>query len=348
MNRFKRLPAGRASAAVLAGVIFSGPAFAAETFEQPLTVSASEVLPAALVAGPNHRVRDEVRNDGFLNIYTIDSKYGPIKAVSTVTLRKRIGELDAMAGMETVRGSEEFRKGMREKAGDFVEGGAALVRNPIGAVSGAASGVASVFRSVSRTLDYGKSDTEGSRMSAIVGFDKTRREYAAEFQVDAYSRNEYLQQELRELSRAGFLGTSVVRLGTAAVSGPAGAALTTTGNVEALNDLLNQKSAGDLRVLNEGRLRDMGVEEDLVELFMQNRAYTMTQQTTLVYALDRMAKTANRAAFVRFAALTDDVDMAAFRQRQAQMYAAYHGSVAPVASFEMHGPVAFAPRDRCI
>ncbi|MGR8949572.1 MAG: hypothetical protein ACU84Q_16125 [Gammaproteobacteria bacterium] len=328
--------------AAAVGLLASTGALADGHFEAPAVFSASKILPATIVAGPNHRVQDHVNNDGFLNIYNIDSKYGPIRAVSTATLFKRIGELNAMAGMEELQGTDEFKKNFSEKAGDFVEGGAMLLRNPVGSVTSAASGVASLFRSVGNTLQYGMSETESSRVSALSGFAKTKREYAAKFNVDVYSRNHYLQDALDKTSRAGFLGTTLVRLGTAAVSGGAGAALSVTGNVQALNEILHTKSPGDLRGINEKALKGMGVSADVSEIFLENRAYTVSQQTALIHALGSMSSTTNRAAFIKFATLTTDPDMAAFRRRQAEMYARYHRNVAPVTNFEYLDQVACA------
>lgn len=160
---------------LVCAVVFSGNVLAADSaYEQPIVMSAASILPANVLAGPNHRVGEQVTNDGFLNIYTIESKYGQIRAVSNDILHQRIAELNAMAGMEKVRGTDEFKEGLMEKAGDFVEGGVALIKDPLGAVSGAVSGVASIFRSVSKTLEYGRSETESSRLSALTGFAHSR------------------------------------------------------------------------------------------------------------------------------------------------------------------------------
>ena len=316
--------------------------FADSHFEQPSVTSASNLLPANVIKGPNHSVRNTVHNDGFLNIYDIDSKYGPLRAVSTATLLKRIGELNAMAGMEQLKGTEEFTHGITDQAGKFVEGGVGLITHPVESVSGAVSGVASVFKSVGGRLHYGKSETESGALSVISGFDKTKREYAAEYNVDVYSRNKYLQTELNDISRAGFLGKSIIRLGGAAATGGVGVALTVTGNVQAFEDLMRTKSAGDLRILIQDKLEKIGVSSDLIEVFIENRNFTLSQQTALVLALDSMSGTADRADFIKFAALTENDDMAAFRQRQAAMYAAYNSKVAPVPEFDFVGRTAVA------
>ena len=52
-------------------------------FESAVVLSASKILPPELLSGPNHRVQEKVTNDGFLNIYVVDSKFGSFRAVST-------------------------------------------------------------------------------------------------------------------------------------------------------------------------------------------------------------------------------------------------------------------------
>src|SRR5262249_14935656 len=66
-------------------------------YETPAVLSASKLLPPELLSGPHHRVQEQVRNDGYLNIYTIDSKFGQFTAVSTAILRKRVQEINALA-----------------------------------------------------------------------------------------------------------------------------------------------------------------------------------------------------------------------------------------------------------
>ena len=41
-------------------------------------------------------MEEAVNNNGYFNIYQIDSKFGTFTAVSTAMLRQRIGEINAM------------------------------------------------------------------------------------------------------------------------------------------------------------------------------------------------------------------------------------------------------------
>ncbi|HZM98367.1 MAG TPA: hypothetical protein VFB70_03190, partial [Pyrinomonadaceae bacterium] len=91
--------------------------FTAQTaYESTPTLSASKILPPDLLSGPNHRVQERVTNDGFLNIYTIDSKFGQFNAVSTALLRVRIQEINAMAAMDKLKGTKEYGTAVKESA----------------------------------------------------------------------------------------------------------------------------------------------------------------------------------------------------------------------------------------
>lgn len=324
-------------------VALSSQSFALEKFEAAQLFNASSVLPADLLSGPNHQVGSVVTNDGFLNIYTINSKYGEIQAVSTAKLRKYIHEINAAARMDAVKGSDEFKSGIKEKAGDIVEGAKGLVTDPINTVGGAVSGVAKLFSRGKENLFGGsRSDAEGSRLADLTGLSKTKRDYAFEFGVDVYSRNEIMQKQLDALAKAGNAGSLVMSAVLMAVPGAAGTVVTVTGSTELMNNVLRDSAPADLRKMNRTKLNAMGVSKDVSDLFIGNGIYTPREQTILVAAIDSMGNTKNRSEFIKFAVLTDNADMAFFRQRQAQMYAGYNKSINPVNSFITIGDISVA------
>ena len=49
---------------------------AQQAYESPPVLSASKILPPELLSGPHHRVEEAVNNNGYFNIYRIDSKFG--------------------------------------------------------------------------------------------------------------------------------------------------------------------------------------------------------------------------------------------------------------------------------
>ena len=60
---------GGASALIIAALFAAiVPAFAQQGFEPVPAGSASKILPPELLSGPNHRVQEQVRSDGIVNI----------------------------------------------------------------------------------------------------------------------------------------------------------------------------------------------------------------------------------------------------------------------------------------
>jgi len=315
-------------------LVFSQQLFAAERYEAASVFNAAKILPVDLLSGPNHRVNNEVHNDGYLYIYTINSSFGDVRAVSTAQLRKYIHEINAVARMEEVKKSDEFKSGIKEKAGDVIEGAKGLVTHPVDTIGGAISGVGKLFSRGKENLFGGsRSDAEGSRLADLSGFSKTKRDYAFEFGVDVYSRNEIMQKHLDALASAGNTGTLVMSALLMAVPGAAGTAVTVTGSTELMNNVFRDSAPADLRKINRAKLKAMGVHKDISDLFISNGIYTPREQTILVAALASMKSTKNRAEFIKFAVLTDNADMAFFRQQQAQMYAGYSKTVNPVKEF---------------
>ena len=62
------------------------PAISAE-YENPVVFSAKKILPSELMENDAYDVHDEVRNDGFMNIYNVESRFGNWEISSTAILR---------------------------------------------------------------------------------------------------------------------------------------------------------------------------------------------------------------------------------------------------------------------
>ena len=170
-------------------------------------------------------------------------------------------------------------------------------------------------------------------MKDLIGFSRTKRDYAYQFGVDVYSDNKVLQDRLDEISWAGYGGSMTLSAALAAIPGGAGVAITVVGTNRVLNDLFRTTPPVDLRRINGEKLTAMDVHPEIANAYLNNGAFSPRQQTLLVEALDQMKGVRNRAAFVRFATPTPNADIAFFRERQAEMYAGYHKVVPPIASF---------------
>ena len=322
-------------------ICFHEIAFAAQSqYEQVPVLSASKILPPDLLAGPNHRVQERVVNDGFLNTYTIDSKFGQVKAVSTALLRERILEINAMASMDKLKGTKEYGTAVKESALSAMVAAKDMVFQPVTTLKTAASGVAVAFRRAGDSLFGAKrSDAEDSKFKNLIGFSNYKREYAFDLGVDVYSRNEILQDRLNEISWVGWAGGLTVSAAMAAVPGGAGIAMTAIGTTRLTREIFKNEPPADLRRKNTEKLNAMGIDPSTVELFINESIFTPREQTILVSALDEMRGVSDRDRFVQLAALTNDVDMARFRQRQSEMYAGYHKAVSPLVQLISVGQV---------
>jgi hypothetical protein len=241
---------------------------AQQAYEPPATLSASQNLPPDVLAGPNHRVEERVYNDGYLNRYTVISKFGGLVAVTTPMLRKRISEINAMVRMEQIQGTKEFAASLKEAGTDTLSGFKNLVTKPVDTVKGAASGLAVAFSRAGDAITGPKrSDAEDNRVKDLIGFSKTKREYAHLFGVDVYSDNEKLQERLNSIAWAGYGGGLTWAAAMSAVPGGAGLAITISGTHKLLNDVFRTTPPVDLRRMNGEKLKGMDVNPEVADFF---------------------------------------------------------------------------------
>jgi hypothetical protein len=310
------------------------PVHAQQTYESSAVLNASQILPPELLSGPNHRVQERVTNDGYLNIYKLDSKFGTFTVVSTALLRKRIGEINAMVVMEKVQGSKEYVDSIKEGGLDAMTSALSLMTRPVQTISGAVQGLGAAFSRVGEGLFGAKrSQSEESRVKDLIGFSTTKRQYAFQFDVDVYSDNQKLQDMLNKISWAGYAGSLTWSAAMAAVPGGAGLAMTVIGSNKLLNQVFQNTPPVELRKMNTDKLNAMGVNPQITDAFINNSIFSPREQTLLVHALGEMNGVADRGAFIRLALPSQNSTVALVRQRQAQMYAGYNKSVTPLASF---------------
>jgi len=326
-------------------LVSGNPSMAQTEFESPPTFSASKILPPELLAGPDYRIAEQVINDGFMNTYTINSRFGTFTASSNEELLIRVGEVHAIAAMDDWANSEQFVKGARKAGKDRLGSATRLVIDPAGTFKDTAGGVKEIFQSARHGIDEagnrasdkvsGEDDGEGGGLDVkeLIGYSRAKRQYAAEFGVDPYSTNPVVQEHLGRLSRAGFAGDVGAGAALTVVDGGVGMAISVAGHLQSLKEQVRDMSPNELRELNEKKLRAMDVEQSVIDLYLGNYAFSPTYQTAFVATLEEIDGAADRGEFVKVAVLAKDEDQALFRLSQARMYANYHKSVKPLQAF---------------
>ncbi len=320
------------------------PVMAAGQFEGPVVFKAAEVVPADIPESELYRIHDQVLNDGFLNAYTVESAFGEWKISSNALLGTRLAEIVAMSKMREIAESDSFEDAIEDDADEVAEGFKNLVDDPKGALEGAASGVRKMFAITGEAWKSRHTREDESSMknlgNAISGYDKAKREYAAQFGVDPYSLNQALHEELDRIARAASGGSMVGTVFKALIPGGVGAIIAATNLTHSLNELVTASSEVELRIINREKLAKMGIDAALIERFLDDSRATPTHKTYLAGALELMHGVGGRDLFLDYAIAPPTEEVALYRTLSAVMYAWYHENEQKLDRFVQAGSTA--------
>ena len=273
-------------------------------FEELPVLNATEILRPEFLAGPHHKVRDPVPTYFGASQFTIDSDFGVFEANGNEMLIRRINEINAIAQLQDVSRTDEYKNALRAAAKSPVAAAKNLVNDPVNTISNVPKGIMKFMSRAGESVkNIGKksesSAAEGSKMQQLIGFSDAKRKTAIKLGVDPYSTNTVLQHELDEIAWASFAGGATFSLATLPIGGGAGAALTVTDVTSSLDEMLREKSPTDLKILNRKTLLGLGAGEKETERFLNNTAFSPSEQTAFVLNLRSLNGVANRGAFVR-------------------------------------------------
>lgn len=296
MNRLREmLPrAGRCwlAAALLAGS--AGPlAAGAAGFEAADPGRASTLLPAELREGEHHRVQEQVRVDGLVPIYTVESEFGSFEARGEEGVRQRVAEIAALV---------KLREARAQAKGSTPAG----QTGPYGTAWPGMGGPSAVPAP----------DPSRVRMR-FADLDAMKRFVAYELSVDPYSDNEVLQEALQSHVWAVWNG------GLSSPFLPAEEAEEEEPPSERAAGLVRDYGPEDLERLNRLELAAMGVDAEIRERFLGHPGYTPGEAARLVDALAGLESTEDREAFIAAAAAAPSAQEARRFQRLAELMRRY-------------------------
>jgi hypothetical protein len=278
-------------------------------FEELPVLNASDILRPEFLAGPHHKVREPVPTYFGANQFTIDSDFGVFEANGNEMLVRRMSEINAIAQLKDVSRTDEYKNALRAAAKSPVAAAKNLVNDPVNTISNVPKGIMKFMSRAGESVkNIGKksesSAAEGSKMQQLIGFSDAKRKTAIKLGVDPYSTNTVLQHELDEIAWASFAGGATFSLATLPIGGGAGAALTVTDVTSSFDEMLREKSPTDLKIINRKTLLSLGAGTKETERFLNNTAFSPSQQTAFVLNLRSLNGVANRGAFVRTAGET--------------------------------------------
>jgi hypothetical protein len=300
-------------------------------FEEPPVFSAAAILESEVLKGPNHEVADEVKNNGLFNSYSVTSPFGKFEAPSTTRLRFLVNELNAIAEMKKIETDDTAIESLKQSGANTVSGIKNLFTDTENTLKGAASGVQGLFHRASETIGSREvTDAEDSKLQQVIGFSKSKGKIATAFNVNVYSRNRVLQEELDRLAWADYLGGLGVGLATSMVPGVGGIVLTTSGTARLLNEAINTTPASELWVQSRDKLLALGMDGDTVQLFLNNQVFSPALYTVMTSALESMKGVENLGLFLKVSLQANTPEMARVITELTVLTAGYHTHIAPL------------------
>src|SRR6266478_587087 len=315
-GRVDDMPRLKTMVLLLSGVMLAAVAAGAADYETPVNKNVTDVLPAEQAKGPRYAVRDPVVADGYMYHYQLVSDFGPFEVTGTGALRKLAREIWAIGELRNITGSEVFLKALKEQAAKPLMFAKNVITKPGETFSGVPKGVGRLFSnsstSVSNTLD----PSQESRTKELLQVGAFKREYAGRYDVDPYSSNKVLQEELDKI-------------------GTAGAVISVTSLSQSFNNLLKNEPPARIRNVNETKLQQMGVAPDLAKRYLDHNAYTPRHDLILVDSLARITAATGRDAYLNASLAALDEVEANFFVNTAQIMRGYHETQGPITAITM-------------
>jgi len=325
------------------------PAFAQESFEGSVTFKPADLLPAALVQGPHYKLADQVKTEGFLHEFVIQSDYGSFTAAGTSMLYVRLREVQALAALQEVSKSDVFISAAGSSVLSVGKSLGQAAADPVATVEGLGAGVkragVNLGRKAKKTVgsatdaaegaaekvqgdDKPKTETAGEKSStdkaidagtsaamSHFGVNGATRRWAQKLGVDPYSSNPVLRQALEEIGKidaaGGIAGKVVIPIPPIA------------GKAADVSELTWGKDPEELSKLNEQRFAELGVDKEVAAGVLKTKAFSPSQQTRFVAALHAV-RAAGLADYVDTARQAAGEIEAEFFTESAEMLAAFH------------------------
>jgi hypothetical protein len=327
-------------------------ALAQPPFQAPPVLSARELLPRDMLAGPHFQVEDRVPTDGLLGHFTLRSGFGTFVAPGRELLRIRIAELAAIQHLEATSQTDVFVDAAGRAAEKPVEAVESLITDPVDTIQGIPAGISRFFDRVelgAKSIEQSASDPTkseqqraqesaqriGSATITALGFEQVRRQLAKGLAVDPYTTNPVLSKKLTDTAWVAFSGRLGVNLlvsafvpGSTAISG-----------LSFTHDLVYDTPAADLIVLNRQKMVAMGASDAQAQALLANRWFSLSVLTSLVTDLERLAGVAGRPYVLALAATATKEEEARFLAATVHMLARLHVGGVPIRRVITRGTV---------
>jgi hypothetical protein len=314
----------------------------AAEYETQTNKPVKDAIAPAIAAGPDYKVNDPVVADGYMYRFSVTSTYGPFDVTGTGALRKLAQEIWAIGQLKNITRSEAFTKALVTQAGKPLVFAKDVVTKPVDTLTGIPKGVGRLFGNIATSVTTTRKPSQESRTKEALQVGSFKRDYAARFGVDPYSSNAVLQEELDKIGNAAAFGMWTTSAAMMPISGPAGSVITATSLGKSFNNILATEPPSRIRNINEEKLKQMGIPDELVQRYLDQPVYTPRQNLLLVDALSRLGSATGRDAYLNAALVAADEVEANFFVNMAQILRGYHETQGPITGITMVGALTVA------
>lgn len=307
-------------------------ASAVATFEAAGPVPASRYLPAGQLSGPEWKVEPEAQNDGYMNTYTLTSRFGSWQASGRMQVAVRGREIEALAKLEEVSKSEVFLDAVKKSATAPLQLVSDVTTKPVETIKGVPTGVSRWLKKTSYQVketyhdtketvanrdeekkepgaggDAGMTETMKQQASKYaldqLKISSAERRWYAELGVDPYTDNEVVRKAVQSVARVEGLTSFGMRYsGIPSIPG--------AGEIRKTMDMVWKTDPWELRLRNRKILLAAGVSEETARAFEDNPALSLTLQTDFINSLSGFEGVAGRQHLLARALEVDSRDEA--------------------------------------
>jgi hypothetical protein len=273
-----------------------------------------------------------VQSYGLLRVYDIETTYGYLRAEGDDVLRIRLDELAAISALEKLERTEQFTAALKAAAAQPLDFVGDAIADPVGTAKGTVSGAGRLFKRAAsgvRNIGKGPDKVAGN----LLGVSAAKRQIAVGLGVDPYTDYKPLAERLERAARVSALGGLTVKGAFASIPGGAGVVVSSVSVASSVSELIKTRSPSELRDINRARLKGAGVDNQTIDLFLDNHAYTPTDQTIFAAAISDLAAVGDLDVFVTRAAAAGSRDFAIFQRRRAELLAHYNAGISPLREF---------------
>jgi len=334
----RRDPAARplAGALALALLTTAVPGYAAEGYEKAGKVRSADYLTAKELAGEEWKVAAEADNDGAVNTYVVESRFGNFEARGRARVAMRGREVGALVELERISKSEVFLDAVKNSALGSVETVMAFATKPVETVKGIPNAVGRWFKKTkyqveetyvdvkeakaehdeeqaakkekekeaasdpeaAAALEAEKEAKQDERQDQAEDLAKKQaldylkigpaeRRWYAQLGVDPYTDNQVLREVIKSYARVeGLTSFGMKFVGIPAIPGAR--------EIRKTMNLVWETDPWELRLQNRNKLLAAGISEETARAFEDNPHLSLTQQTALLVALEKMAGVGGR------------------------------------------------------